>query len=381
MNSPKLRFKEFSGQWTLDSLDKVTSVFKSGSGITSEDIHEVEKYPVYGGNGLRGYTNKYTHDGTYALIGRQGALCGNIKLVSGQNFISEHAIAVQGNEKCVTTWLAIKLALMNLNRLSESSAQPGLAVNKLLKLKLYHPSVAEQTKIADFVTSIDQATRLLEQKESLLNSYKKGVMQKIFSRKIGFADKNLTEWNSLTIGEVFNDHKGSTLSKESLSNEGRAECILYGELFTKYKEVINQVTSRTDSIHGTRSKRGDLLMPSSTTTKAIDLAIASALMEDDVLLGGDIIILRPKIPCDSRFMAYYFTHCITKELAKKAQGSTIIHMYFSKIKDISIKVPSLEEQARIADFLCALDFNIQAITTRIDLIKKYKQGLLQQMFV
>jgi type I restriction enzyme S subunit len=122
-------------------------------------------------------------------------------------------------------------------------------------------------------------------------------------------------------------------------------------------------------------------MPSSTTTSAIDLAIASTVLEDGVLLGGDIIILRPKISCDSKFMAYFITHGIKNELAKNAQGITIIHMYFSKIKDVTLKMPCLEEQTKIADFLSAIDEKILNVKKQLELSKQYKQGLLQQMFV
>ena len=85
--------------WEISRLEKVCSHFKSGFGITSEQISESGKYPVYGGNGLRGYTNSFTHDGQYILIGRQGALCGNIQRVSNKIYISEHAIAVQPNNE------------------------------------------------------------------------------------------------------------------------------------------------------------------------------------------------------------------------------------------------------------------------------------------
>src|SRR5690625_5968739 len=106
--------------WEVVRLGEICTHFRSGKGITSKNILEVGKYPVYGGNGLRGYTESYTHKGKYILIGRQGALCGNIQVVQGEQYISEHAIAVQTNENNHLEFLGKKLDYYNLNRLSRS---------------------------------------------------------------------------------------------------------------------------------------------------------------------------------------------------------------------------------------------------------------------
>ncbi len=104
---PELRFSEFEGNWQEKRLEKLFSDFKSGFGITSDDINEHGTYPVFGGNGLRGYTENFTHDGFYFLIGRQGALCGNINRTSGKAFISEHAVACRANDSSDTEWLVL----------------------------------------------------------------------------------------------------------------------------------------------------------------------------------------------------------------------------------------------------------------------------------
>ena len=108
-NIPELRFPGFEGEWKLFRLEGLCDSFKSGVGITSNRIFENGLYPVFGGNGLRGYTNSFTHDGYYFLIGRQGALCGNINRVNGKAYISEHAIVVTENEISDTEWLAQRL--------------------------------------------------------------------------------------------------------------------------------------------------------------------------------------------------------------------------------------------------------------------------------
>lgn len=104
---------EIPGDWEVKRLEEVCNHFKSGFGITSERIDNKNEFPVYGGNGLRGYTNTYTHEGQYLLIGRQGALCGNIQGTNGKVFISEHAIAVQTNDQNGIDYLAYKLEYKN----------------------------------------------------------------------------------------------------------------------------------------------------------------------------------------------------------------------------------------------------------------------------
>lgn len=182
--SQKMRFKGDDGrefpQWEEKQLGDLCSTFKSGLGITSEKISDSAEYPVYGGNGLRGYTNTYTHDDFFVLIGRQGALCGNINRSRGKAYISEHAIAVNANETSNTEWLAYKLDCMKLNRLSESSAQPGLSVNKLLQLRLVVPTKPEQTKIAAFLTAIDDKITHTQTQLDAVKLYKKGLLQQMF---------------------------------------------------------------------------------------------------------------------------------------------------------------------------------------------------------
>lgn len=180
----KIRFKNQQGNeyldWKRSSLGELCSVFRSGNSITRKSIFEKGAYPVYGGNGLRGYTDTYTHDGEFALIGRQGALCGNVRYIDGKNYVSEHAIAVRANSENCTRWLYYQLQNMNLNSYSESSAQPGLSVKKLKPLSVLVPSLEEQERIADLFSTIDEKLKVQKNKLELLESLKKGFLQQMF---------------------------------------------------------------------------------------------------------------------------------------------------------------------------------------------------------
>lgn len=162
-------------EWEIASLSEVCGM-KSGDGITSNSIDEYGRYPVYGGNGLRGYTANYTHEGSYVLIGRQGALCGNVNRVDGKFYASEHAVVVSVNSDKDVDWLSYILDSMNLNTYSEASAQPGLAVGKILRLKIRVPKLNEQRMIASVIQSLNTKLEAETALYSEYNQIKQGLM-------------------------------------------------------------------------------------------------------------------------------------------------------------------------------------------------------------
>ncbi len=141
---------EIPAHWPVQSLKRV-AILRSGESITAEQIDVDGEYPVYGGNGLRGFTDRFTHEGRYALIGRQGALCGNVNYSSGKFWASEHAVVVTPVKPVSVTWLGELLRAMNLNQYSVSAAQPGLSVEIISNLRIPFPSDAEQQAIAAFL--------------------------------------------------------------------------------------------------------------------------------------------------------------------------------------------------------------------------------------
>ena len=383
---PRLRFKEYSDDWEEKTLDDVTDIFKSGQGITSENISTTGAYPVYGGNGLRGFTERYTHDGFYALIGRQGALCGNINTTDGKSFISEHAIAVKANLESSTQWLAYKLNLMNLNRLSESSAQPGLAVNKLLKLQIILPLKNEQTKIASFLSAVDEKITQLSKKHELLTQYKKGVMQKIFSRELRFKADNgsdYPDWESSTIKDLASTVTAgatpSTLKKEYWG--GNIRWMNSGELNLKQvHEVENRIT--------------DLGLKNSSTKliplNSVLIGLAGqgktrgtvAINHVEICTNQSIAAIHPNPKKFNPVFLYNNLDGRYDELRAMSTGDGGRGgLNIQIIKSISVTIPCLAEQNKIANLLSAIDDRIQNTKAQLKSTKKYKQGLLQQMFV
>ena len=161
---PEIRFAGFTDPWEQRKLGELSSEFQSGDFISAEEILGSGPYPVYGGNGLRGYAKQYNHDGFYALIGRQGALCGNVNTAVGKAYFTEHAVAVKANFLHDTRFLAHLLGCMDLGRYSGQSAQPGLAVGVLKEVETTVPSKAEQQAIGSFFSRLDFLITLHQRK-------------------------------------------------------------------------------------------------------------------------------------------------------------------------------------------------------------------------
>ena len=162
--------KRESFAWEQRKLGEVAKEFKSGNSLKADEIGITGDYPVYGGNGLRGYTSTYNHDGEFALIGRQGALCGNMNYSVGKAYFTEHAVVVKADENNDTKFMYYMLDTMNLGQYSDQSAQPGLAVNKLVKLENLFPQKEEQQRIGLYFSNVDHLITL-HQREHIRAEY------------------------------------------------------------------------------------------------------------------------------------------------------------------------------------------------------------------
>lgn len=183
--TPRLRFPEFqgAGDWHDKPLDAVCEM-KAGKFVAAADISEQPKeglHPCYGGNGLRGYTRTYTHSGKLSLIGRQGALCGNVNFVTGEFHATEHAIVTKPKAGILGDWLYHALVRLNLNDFATGQAQPGLSVDVLEKISCPAPQDEhEQQLIANCLSSVDYLIAAQENRVAALKVHKNGLMQQLF---------------------------------------------------------------------------------------------------------------------------------------------------------------------------------------------------------
>ena len=164
---------------SLPELGKAC-LLKAGKFVKADDIKESPSdnmYPCYGGNGLRGYVANYNHEGEYPLVGRQGALCGNVQYASGKFYATEHAIVVTPKQEMDRYWLFHLLTLLDLNRYSSGAAQPGLAVNKLEAIRIYIPSVEKQNKFSTMAKQADRSKSALQNTITSLQATRRCILE------------------------------------------------------------------------------------------------------------------------------------------------------------------------------------------------------------
>ena len=189
------------------------------------------------------------------------------------------------------------------------------------------------------------------------------------------------DWSKRKLNEICLFFKGNGLSKSDLSNEG-FPCILYGELYTTYKnEVISDIISKTNTTLSNPflSRNNDLIIPGSGEDP-IDIAVARAIYQNDIILGGDLNILRPKSNVSAAFLSYQLNGVRRYDIAKKAQGKSIVHLHNSDLKEVLVSIPSYDEQLHIVKLLTKIDEMIETQSKIIGDYNSLKKGIIQHIF-
>ena len=188
------------------------------------------------------------------------------------------------------------------------------------------------------------------------------------------------EWEEKRVSEIADLFKGNGISKEQLTDTGEP-CILYGELYTKYKsEIISDIFSKTDidTRKLVKSKANDVIIPCSGET-AVDIATARCVPYDNILLGGDLNIIR-LYDSDGSFMSYQLNGKRKYDIAKVAQGVSVVHLYGDHLKGVKTYNPCLEEQKKIAKLLSLLDERIATQNKIIEDLKKLKSAIIEKLY-
>ena len=338
LNVPNLRFKEFEGEWHSFLINEICSEFKSGKNIKADSISENGEYPVFGGNGLRGYTASYNHEGLYVLIGRQGALCGNVRSVNGKTYITEHAIAAAGNEKSDTSFLHYLFLKMNLGQYSDQSAQPGLAVNKLLKLEVSLPHISEQKKIAKILSLLDKRiatqNKIIDKLQSLIKGLNNHLCQQ---------HGNEIETSFADLGVSYSGLSGKTAADFG----GGKPFITYLNVYSN--NVIDE-TSYQYVRMGSNEKQsivryGDVLFTLSSETPE-EVGIGSVYLgNQEVYLNSFCfgVHITNTQKAFSPYLSYYIsTAQFRKFIYPFAQGSTRFNLCKADFEKATIKLPIME---------------------------------------
>ena len=396
---PALRFKNSQGRdypdWKECMLDSVFSERIERGHVEKEMLSVTISNGVVRAADLDRHNNRPADISKYKKVNIGDLAYNSMRMWQGANGISEYegvispaytVLIPKPNQHSKFWGFYFKtnnvVHLFQRNSQGLTSDTWNLKFPALSRIKLLVPNKKEQQKIADFLSSVDTKIKQLTKKKALLEQYKKGMIQKLFSQKIRFKDgqrEDYPDWEERRLGEIARFSKGKGISKNDAINGGPVKCIRYGQLYTHYGETISNILSSTDlPAHKlVLSEKNDVIIPASGET-AQDIATAACVLVDGVALGGDINIIRCQQ--NGAFLAYCLKHKKT-DIARLAQGISVIHLYAAQLKLLKLRIPVLKEQQKIADFLSAIDGKIELVTGQIKQAQTFKKGLLQQMFM
>ena len=380
---PKLSFPGFAEPWTeieIGKTFKVTRGYVLPATVVKDSVDEEYVYPVYSSqtkdNGLMGYYNDFLYENAITWT-TDGANAGTVYYRPGRFYCTNVCGVLLSDEGKANRCVAEILGSVSKKYVSYVG-NPKLMNNVMSEIRIFIPPLAEQQKVDALLSIID--LRIKKQQELIehLKKYKRGVIKTLLSPK-----KNNREnviWTTNTIGNLGTFSKGAPLSKANISYSG-TPFILYGELYTTYKEVVRTIVRRTqanvDNVY--LSKVGDVVIPTSGETPE-EISTASCVMVPNVILAGDLNIYRSDV-VDGRIMSYLLNHIVNDQIARVAQGKSVVHVQASEVKKVTITYPDHSEQERIAQILELIDKRIAMSEDALSSIQNMKRALLQQLFI
>ena len=335
---------------------------------------------------MRGFTNHYNHDGEYALIGRQGALCGNVNYAVGKSYFTEHAVAVRANKTNQTRFLYYLFSTMNLGQYSGQSAQPGLAVGNLVELENVVPSKPEQEKIASFLSSLDNLITLHQRKYDKLQVLKKAMLEKMFPKNgssvpeirfKGFTDAWEQRKLSEIAGKVTEKNTGLQYV-ETLTNSAEFGII-------SQRDFFDHDISKLGSLDGYYIVRNKdfVYNPRISTSAPVGPINRNKLGRTGVMSPLYTVFRTHDI--DTTYLEHFFK-CGYWYSFMNFNGDSGARSDRFSIKDdvffqMPIPVPHIEEQRKIGLFLTQLDHLITLHQRELEKLQNIKKSMLEKMFV
>lgn len=357
--------------WEALSLNAVCSM-KSGKGITAARIDMFSPYPCYGGNGIRGYTSQFTHDGDYALIGRQGALCGNVVGVSGKFFASEHAVVVTPRPGIDIHFLTYVLGEMHLNRYSESSAQPGLSVSKILMLPVATPPTEdEQRAIAAALSDIDNLLAALDRLIAKKRAVKTGAMQQLLTGEVRVGEGGNGRWETKRLGEIAEISMGRTPSRQNSAYWGSGNVWLsIGDMKSKWIYESSEEITDLAASEMTPVLKGTLMM-------SFKLSIGKLAFAGRDLYTNEAICSFQQLKANPDFLYYMLGKTDFSLYGKQAVKGYTLNK--ESLNAVEVPYPPLSEQHAIAAILADMDAEIAALGAIRAKTHALKQGMMQEL--
>lgn len=408
MNKPKLRFQGYTDDWEQRKLEDYLEVSKEKNKAESfgkEDVLSVSgEFGIvnqiefqgrsFAGASVANYGVVEVGDVVYTKSPLKSNPYGIIKTNKGKSGIVSTLYAVYKAKNNVDSdFVQIYFELdsrMNsyMHPLVNKGAKNDMKVSdeNALKGPVIFPEVEEQRVISKCFKGIDELITLHQRKCDQMKTLKKFMLQKMFPqngaqvpeiRFEGFTD----DWEQRKLDDIAKFSKGNGYSKGDLTESG-TPIILYGRLYTKYETVINQVdTFVTPNEGSVYSKGGEIIVPASGES-AEDIARASTVEKSGVLLGGDLNVMTPVEDVNSAFVALSISNGDSqRELAKKAQGKSVVHIHNEEIRNLVIPFPTRVEQDKIVGLVKSVENLITLHQRKCEKLQEMKKFMLQNMFV
>lgn len=386
----------YPSAWSAKPLKTIASM-SNGTSITAESIEESGAFPVYGGNGLRGFTSTYTHKGDRVLIGRQGALCGNVHLVSGRYWASEHAIVASPTVLATPRWLAYVLKMMDLGQYSQAAAQPGIAADVIGKLRVPTPSPPEQVMIADFLDrETSKIDALIGKQEKLISTLREVRTATITNAvttglhpHVGFRDSNTvsldpipSHWDAVPIKRL------ATRITDGAHVSPETEGGVYDFVSTKdvtdkgidFDSALKTSPSSYDYLvkSGCQPQPGDVLFSKDGTIGRTVVVTE----EREFVVASSLIIIRPDAGIANPLFVHYVCQALNvrQQVDSFVKGAGLPRLSISNLRRVVVAVPPMIEQLEIIEFLQYRCGNIDSLIAKaIDVIatlREYRSALI-----
>ena len=396
MPVPKLRFKEFTDEWEERKLEKIFEISK----LKYNPLKETTEYPCIELESLSQETgkilktfnsleqksikNKFLKNEVlfgklrpylkkYWFSSFEGVCSSEIWVLNSKNNVNKFIYYIIQGEKFIS--LANTTSGTKMPR-----ADWSLMQNEYFSI----PNLQEQEKIADFLLSIDKKISIVEEKLNLFEEYKKGIMQKIFNKKLRFKDENgndYPEWEEKALSLIF-----ERITEKNIENNDNVLTISAQYGLISQTDFFNKSVAGKDLTKYYLLHRNDFAYNKSYSTGYPMGAIKRLTKYDKGVVSTLYICFRTKNNDNVDFLEQFFE---SKKLEKSiqdiaqegARNHGLLNINIGDFFDITIKLPCLEEQKKIADFLSAIDTKIEKLSDELENLKGFKKGLLQQMFV
>ena len=353
-------------------------LLKAGKFVSANDISpEYNKglYPCFGGNGIRGYVADYTHDGEFPLIGRQGALCGNVNLAFGKFHATEHAVVVQPKIEMNVHWLYYALNAMNLGQYATGAAQPGLAVSKLETLSIEIPNISEQNKIAQTLYKVEQLVNFRKQQLAKLDELVKARFVEMFGDPVS----NPFNWLTAELGNRCEIITGNTPSRAEPENYGTFIEWIKSDNINTPSTFLTEAQERLSEIGFQKCRfveSGSLLM--TCIAGSLNCIGNVAVANRRVAFNQQINAITPT---HDNVLYLYWLMILSKPTIHRTINMALKGILSkSQLSLIKFPFPPLPLQNQFAAFVERVDQQKQTVQQSLEKLELMKKALMQEYF-